>query len=176
MSHWVPPGWTRPDERREASHVLVESADTVLGLSDFRLLRDAGMLVAHCSGPEPGGATCPVLAGEECPVLSGADVVLHDLDEALGIADAIRQQRPGLPVVVVERHRGSAGPASRTGAPEEAAAGPSPAGAPDAGGGGRLSPTASIDAQVRALRRALIACDAARRAHPAGSAPGSGTP
>ena len=45
-------------------------------------------------------------------MLDGADVVLHGLDPCIGVVDAIRRQRPGLPVVVRQRRRadGSAGP------------------------------------------------------------------
>ncbi len=64
--------------------------------------------MALCPGPGEDLAGCPVLDGGRCPALDGADVVLHGLDPALGVAAAIRRSRPGIPVLVGQR-RGPGG-------------------------------------------------------------------
>jgi hypothetical protein len=88
--------------------VLVESASTALAISDFSMYEDAGFDVGLCSGPGGTPEACPLLRGEECAVLAGADVVLHKLDQRLGIAAAIRRRRPDVPVLV-EGPRGADG-------------------------------------------------------------------
>jgi len=116
--------------------VLVEDDHPALAISDFSLLQEAGFDVAFCSGPGGEPTDCPVLRGARCPALDGADVVLHDLDPRLGVAGAIRRQRPGLPVLVA-RHRRDDGSAE-----------PVPEGCVP------LAPDCSVRGQIEALRRA----------------------
>ena len=68
------------------------------------LFHDAGLDVAFCSGPGDDPGACPLLRGQRCALVDRADVVLHGLSPGLGVAAAIRRQRPDLPVVV-EQHR-----------------------------------------------------------------------
>lgn len=84
--------------------LLVEDDRPALAVSDFSLFRDAGLDVAFCSGPGDDPGACPLLRGQRCALVDRADVVLHGLSPGLGIAAAIRRQRPELPVVV-EQHR-----------------------------------------------------------------------
>jgi hypothetical protein len=84
--------------------VLIEDDHPALAISDFSLFEEAGLDIAFCSGPGEDPGACPLLCGEPCPVLARAQAVLHGLDPGLGIATAIRRQRPGLPVVVEQRH------------------------------------------------------------------------
>ena len=90
--------------------LLIEDAHPALAISDFSLFQDAGLDVAFCSGPGGDPQACPLQRGQPCPLLAGADVVLHELDPALGIAAAIRHRHPGLPVVI-EQHRHETGSA-----------------------------------------------------------------
>ncbi|HTT52322.1 MAG TPA: hypothetical protein VMH35_13050 [Streptosporangiaceae bacterium] len=91
---WYSPG--RPGRR---PRVLVEDDHPALAISDFSQFGQAGFDVAYCSGPGVGPGDCPVLRGQRCALLDGADAVLHGLDPGLGVAVAIQQHRPGLPVV-----------------------------------------------------------------------------
>jgi hypothetical protein len=50
-------------------------------------------------GPQSGKA-CPLQQGETCALVDQADIVLHQLRPNFGIAKAIRETRPNLPVVV----------------------------------------------------------------------------
>jgi hypothetical protein len=84
--------------------VLIEDDHEALAISDFSLFEQAGLDIAFCSGPGEDPRACPLLRGEPCPVLARAEAVLHGLDPALGIAAAIRRQRPDLPVVAEQRH------------------------------------------------------------------------
>jgi hypothetical protein len=88
--------------------VLVESDSSALAISDFSMFQAAGFDVGFCSGPGCTPQACPLLRGQECNVLAGADAVLQGLDRGLGIAAAIRRQRPDIPVLVEER-RGAGG-------------------------------------------------------------------
>jgi hypothetical protein len=91
--------WNAPGLAGHRPRMLVESDSEALAISDFSLFQQAGFDVAFCSGPGRNPRACPLLRGQECAMLAGADVVLHGLDPALGIAAAIRQARPDLPVV-----------------------------------------------------------------------------
>lgn len=97
--------WSAPRLTGRHPRLLIEDAHPALAISDFSLFQDAGFDVAFCPGPggEPGA--CPLQRGQPCPVVAGADVVLHGLDPATGIAAAIRRQYPRIPVVV-EQPRG----------------------------------------------------------------------
>lgn len=83
--------------------VLIEDDHPALAISDFSRFEQAGFDVAFCSGPGDDPAACPLLRGRPCPALAAADVVLHDLEPGLGIAEAIRRQHPGIPVVAEQR-------------------------------------------------------------------------
>ena len=87
---WYSPG--RPGRR---PRVLVEDDDPALAISDFALFGQAGFDVAYCSGPGGAAGGCPVLRGQRCALLDGADAVLH----GLGLAAAIRRQRPRIAVI-----------------------------------------------------------------------------
>jgi hypothetical protein len=91
--------WYSPGLAGRRPRMLVESDSEALAISDFSLFQQAGFDVAFCSGPGRTPRACPLLRGQECAVLASADVVLHGLDPALGIAAAIRQAHPDLPVV-----------------------------------------------------------------------------
>jgi len=80
--------------------LLIEDTHPALEISDFAAFRDAGFDVAYCSGPGGTPRVCPLLRGADCDVLAGADVVLHGLDAAAGVAADIRWWHPELPVVV----------------------------------------------------------------------------
>jgi len=80
--------------------LLVEDDRPALAICDFSVFRDAGLEVAFCSGPGDDPGACPLLLGQRCTLVDLADVVLHGLSPGLGIAAAIRRQRPELPVVV----------------------------------------------------------------------------
>ena len=103
--------WSSPHPAGGHPRLLIEDGHPALAISDFSLFRDAGFDVAFCSGPGDEPGTCPLLRGQPCPLVAEADVVLHGLDPALGIAAAIRRQYPELPVVVEQRRdqTGSAG-------------------------------------------------------------------
>jgi hypothetical protein len=91
--------WRSADRAGHRPRVLIEDSHPALAISDFAMFEQAGFDVAYCSGPGSDPAACPVLRGRPCPVLAGADAVLHGLDPGLGVAAAIRRQRPGVPVV-----------------------------------------------------------------------------
>ena len=97
--------WLAPSRAGRRPRILIEDGHPALAMSDFSLLEQAGFDVAYCSGPGDDLTACPLVRGKQCPVLAGADAVLHGLDPALGIAAAIRCQRPGMPVVVQQRRR-----------------------------------------------------------------------
>ena len=92
--------WSSPGLAGRRLRLLVEDDQPAAAVSDFSLFQDAGFDVAFCSGPEGDPGNCPLLNGRRCMLVDGADVVLHGLDSGLGIASAIRNQRPELPVVV----------------------------------------------------------------------------
>ena len=100
--------WYSPPSTGRRPRVLIEDSHPALEISDFTAFRDAGFDVAYCSGHaagETGGeaaapGSCPLLGGADCEVLAGADVVLHGLDPASGVAADIRWWHPELPVVV----------------------------------------------------------------------------
>ena len=95
--------WSSPHPSGRHPRLLIEDSHPALAISDFSLFRDAGFDVAFCSGPGDEPGACPLLRGQRCPLVAEADVVLHGLDPALGIAAAIRRQHPELPVVVEQR-------------------------------------------------------------------------
>ena len=139
--------WYSPSSIGRRPRVLIEDSHPALQISDFAAFRDAGFDVAYCSGPAgeaaaetagSGHGTCPLLCGADCEVLAGADVVLHGLDPASGVAADIGWWHPELPVVV------------KTDAP-----------APD--GCTRIPACCSVKGQVEAVRRALSAQSRASR-------------
>jgi hypothetical protein len=129
--------WSSPHPSGRRPRLLIEDGHPALAISDFSLFRDAGFDVAFCSGPGDEPGACPLLRGQQCPLVAGADVVLHGLDPAVGIAAAIRRQRPELPVVVEQRR------------PEAGSAGTVPAGCVP------LGYPCSVSGQVDALLRAV---------------------
>jgi hypothetical protein len=137
--------WSSPQPSGRHPRLLIEDGHPALAISDFSLFRDAGFDVAFCSGPGDEPGACPLVGGQQCPLVAKADVVLHGLDPALGIAAAIRRQRPQLPVVVEQRR------------PEAGSAGAVPAGCVP------LGYPCSVGGQVDALLRAVA--DATREAN-----------
>jgi len=136
--------WSSPQPSGRHPRLLIEDGHPALAISDFSLFRDAGFDVAFCSGPGDEPGACPLLRGQRCPLVAEADVVLHGLDPALGIAAAIRRQHPELPVVVEQRR------------PEAGSAGAVPAGCMP------LGYPCSVSGQVDAVARAVA--DARREA------------
>ena len=136
--------WSSPQPSGRHPRLLIEDGHPALAISDFSLFRDAGFDVAFCSGPGDEPGACPLLRGQRCPLVAEADVVLHGLDQALGIAAAIRRQHPELPVVVEQRR------------PEAGSAGAVPAGCVP------LGYPCSVSGQVDAVARAVA--DARREA------------
>jgi hypothetical protein len=136
--------WSSPRRPGHRPRLLVEDDRAALAISDFSLFHDAGFDVAFCSGPGDDLQACPVIHGQACPLMSGADVVLHGLDPALGIAAAIRRRYPQLPVVIEQRRD------------EDGSVGEVPEGCIP------LRYASSVSGQIAAVRRALA--DAAGRA------------
>ncbi len=97
--------WYSPEGAFNRPRILVEDDSPALAVSDFFFFQKAGFDVAFCSGPDRTPESCPLLRGQECKVLAGADAVLHGLDDGLGVAAAIRRQRPDVPVVAKQRRR-----------------------------------------------------------------------
>jgi hypothetical protein len=128
--------WRSPGADTGRPRVLIEDDHQALAISDFSLFEQAGLDIAFCSGPGEEPRACPLLRGRLCPVLARAEAVLHGLDPSLGIAAAIRHQRPGLPVVVKQRHPGADQP-------------PAPEGCTT------LPCSASVHGQIGAVWRAL---------------------
>ncbi len=130
--------WYSPPSTGGRPRVLIEDSHPALEISDFTAFRDAGFDVAYCSGPAAGEAgreaaapgSCPLLGGADCEVLADADVVLHGLDQAPGVAAGIRWWHPEMPVVV---KTDDAAPAGCT----------------------RIPACCSVRGQVEAVRRAL---------------------
>ena len=108
--------WSPASLSGQRPRLLIEDDRPALAISDFSVFRDAGLDVAFCSGPGDDPGSCPLLRGQRCALVDRADVVLHGLSPGLGIAAAIRRQRPELPVVVEQAR------------PEDGTAGPVPAG------------------------------------------------
>jgi hypothetical protein len=106
--------WSSSGLAGRRPRLLVEDGRAAAAVSDFSLFQDAGFDVAFCGGPDGNPGDCPLLSGQRCMLVDGADVVLHGLDHGLGIAAAIRHQRPELPVVVEQSPQGEgiAGPLS----------------------------------------------------------------
>lgn len=100
--------WGSASRAGRRPRVLIEDDQPPLAISDCSMFEQAGFDVAFCSGPDGDLAACPVRRGRPCPLLMGADVVLHGLDPALGVAAAIGRHSPGLPLVA-EQHRGADG-------------------------------------------------------------------
>lgn len=130
--------WSGPDVAGRRPRLLVEDGRSALAISDFSLFEQAGFDVAFCSGPGGDPRTCPLLRGERCVLTDSADVVLHGLDPVLGIAAAIRRQRPALPVVVEQSRQ------------RDGAVGPVPAGCVP------LAYPCSVHGQIDALLRAVL--------------------
>jgi hypothetical protein len=133
--------WSSPRPGGSRRRLLIEDGHPALAISDFSLFQDAGFDVAFCSGPGDDPHGCPLMRGEPCALIAGADVVLHGLDPKLGIAAAIRQKYPGLPLVVEQRR------------PEK--------GSPDAlpEGSVPLRYPCSVSGQIDAVLRALANAD-----------------
>ncbi|TVZ03753.1 hypothetical protein EAS64_14905 [Trebonia kvetii] len=131
--------WLSPHRSGHRPRLLIEDDRPALAISDFSLFHDAGFDVAFCSGPGEDPHACPVMHGQACPLPAAADVVLHGLDPALGIAAAIRRQCPQLPVVIEQRRD------------EDGSAGEVPDGCLP------LRYASSVSGQVAAVRRALAA-------------------
>lgn len=131
--------WSSPGLAGRRPRLLVEDGRPAAAVSDFSLFQDAGFDVAFCGGPDGNPGDCPLLNGQRCMLVDGADVVLHGLDPGLGIAAAIRHQRPELPVVVEQSRE-------RVGAVEPLPAGCVPLGYP-----------CSVQGQIDALLRAEAA-------------------
>ena len=129
--------WFSPYRPGHRPRLLIEDDRPALAISDFSLFHDAGFDVAFCSGPGDDPHACPVMHGQACPLLSVADVVLHGLDPALGIAAAARRRRPRLPVVIEQRRY------------EDGNAGEVPDGCLP------LRYASSVSGQIAAVRRAL---------------------
>jgi hypothetical protein len=100
MKQRVRRAWSTPHESGRRARLLIEDDHPALEISDFSLFKDAGFDVAFCSGPGSDPRACPLVCGQPCALVAGADVVLHGLDPALGIAAAIRHQYPERPIVV----------------------------------------------------------------------------
>ena len=90
--------------------VLIEDDRPALAISDFSLFERAGLDVAFCPGPGAGSFACPLASGGRCAALDRADVVLHGLAPALGVAAAIRRTRPDIPVLVGQGRRPDGSP------------------------------------------------------------------
>ena len=80
--------------------VLIEDDHPALAISDFSRFERAGFDVAFCSGPIRDRAECPLLVGQDCQVAAAADVILHNLDPRSGVAEAIRERHPAIPLLV----------------------------------------------------------------------------
>jgi hypothetical protein len=102
--------WRSASRAGHRPRVLIEDDHPALAISDFSMFEQAGFDVAFCSGPDGDPAACPVLHGQQCPLLTGADVVLHGLDPALGVAAAIGRQSPGVPLIVEQHRRADGSP------------------------------------------------------------------
>jgi hypothetical protein len=97
--------WHSPSRAGHRPRILIEDDHRALAISDFSLFEQAGFDIALCTGPGHELAACPLQHGQPCPLVARADAVLHGLDPALGIAAALRRQRPALPVVVEQPRR-----------------------------------------------------------------------
>lgn len=134
------------NRRRPPWHLLVESPDPGLAISNFDAFRAAGFEVMVCGGPGVDAGECPVVRGEACPLMAAADIVLFDLDgdpprrsELLTesrskVLAAMRASRPGLPIVVMSA---AASPVAAAGCPA-------------------IRPTTSVGGQVAALQKAVL--------------------
>jgi len=129
--------WSGPKVAGGHPRLLIEASLPALAISDFRLFQQAGFDVAFCPGPGSDLRSCPLLHGRRCVLADKADVVLHGLDPRLGIATAIRRQRPELPVVVEQSRQ------------RDGTVGPVPAGCAP------LSYPCSVRGQIDALWRAV---------------------
>jgi hypothetical protein len=136
MQKRVPLRWGSLKHVRHRPHLLIESDDPALAISDFAIFRDAGFDVAFCTGPGQTPDGCPLRRGQPCDVAAGADVALHRLGSTSVVAE-LHRHHPDLPVVVVEEHPSHA-ILDADSALEE-----------------RVLPTTSLSGQLRMLRRAL---------------------
>ena len=137
-SRWMADGAARGARLR----LLVETADPVAEISDFRSFRQAGIDVAVCSGPGPQGSECPMVTGRRCALAERADAVLVELppssSETHQVVEAMRARHPGTPIVM-HVARQPADESSRV--PEGVVPLPMPA---------------SVDQQIRVVRRAAV--------------------
>lgn len=111
MVQRIPPRWSHPSSAGNL-HLLVETDDPALVLSDFSRFAEAGFVVALCTGPGrsvgpddgdlPRPTRCPLVRQGRCELVRRADVVLHDLEAGLGIADRISERYPSKPVVCTD--------------------------------------------------------------------------
>lgn len=145
MQQRVPPSWSKSGSVHHRPRLLVEDDDPALAVSDFSLFREAGFDVALCRGPGSTAGDCPLLCGEECDLFARADVVLHGLDPRLGVSAIIRGTKPAVGVVTIARHQ--------SGAPSSTY--------PDWPHCVSLPASASVDAQIQALRRAITKAERA---------------
>ncbi len=106
--------WSGPRLAGRRPRLLIEDAHPALAISDFSLFHDAGFDVAFCSGPAGEPGACPLQRGRSCPAVAGADVVLHGLDPALGVAAAMRREYPHIPVVIELPRTGKTGDTDST--------------------------------------------------------------
>jgi hypothetical protein len=93
----VPMTW---GNRRHGVHMpyqLVASDHFGAAVSELTRSWQAGFNPAFCVGPQSGKA-CPLHDGEACAPVDQADIVLHQLPPQLGVAKAIREMGPSLPV------------------------------------------------------------------------------
>ena len=142
MAHQrVPVAWESEKRPGGPARLLVESDDPAMAVSDFTLFREAGFSVAFCPGKGCSEDRCGLLDGRNCGMVDEADVVLHDLPSAWGVAAALRRYRPDLPIVEIRRHRSGDEETDAAGAPMEVA----------------LASTAPVRARIEALHSVMSA-------------------
>jgi len=94
------PTWAGPHDR---PRVLAEVAGGRWGRE--RVVREAGLQVMVCPGPQSGSvAHCPAVDGRPCPLAEGADVIVCSLPVGRGHGAEVRASHrsvlPGTPVLV----------------------------------------------------------------------------
>jgi len=132
--------WLQADNGMDRPlRVLVESQSPVAAVADYWAFRLGRMDVAVCSGPGGDADECPLVRGEPCPFAEQADAVLVELDISLPstqrIVAALTARHPDTSVVV------EVADGDTSLLPEGAVS---------------LAKTASVNEQVRVLRRAAI--------------------
>jgi hypothetical protein len=125
-------------------HLLVESHEPGMEISNFDAFRCAGFEVTVCQGPGEEASECPIVRGEPCPLLADADVVFFDLDDESPqrseVLAAMRADRPDLPIVV--RSSATSSSAAR--------------------GCATIGVATSVSGQVAALQKAALRCPGRR--------------